>query len=188
MSKLHEILKDVIVEKAHINLDSVNHCLIIDEPINIKKTELQSIHFKLCKGKMIKYTFHFAFKLDHSEAQFLGKLFAPKLKFIRQAVDAVVICEYNDTKCIFLIELKSNTRSGVTHKFKSSKLFLNFLKDYLNVYHNNQELDDYEVVSIVFDRIVNKGKPQITSVHGVDFYHQGFNKQNGNEADIRNFL
>jgi len=184
MSSLYDILKDVINEKAHIPFDFENNCLVIDEKANTNENELQSVVFDFGR-KANQYTFHFAFELDNNEASFLGKLFRWNLDNIRKAVDAVVLCEKNNQKYIFLIELKSYNYNmlDLRNKFKSSILFVNYLNEYLKVYQG-LNFDDFKVVSIVFDRKVNK-EVQFNERYG--FYHQGFSNTNG-KTYIRKFI
>lgn len=188
MDRLTEVLAQIIAADARIHFDANHHCLLIEEPINTGKKELQSVELKLSSGINPAYKFYFAFKLDHEECKFLGKLFRNDVEDIRKAVDAVVLCDYKSQPYIFLIELKSNVRSGFTRKIKSSKAFLVYLKAVLKAYYN-LDLDDFnfKTKSIVFDRKVNKGRPKLEKLEGEEFYHQGFPQKNG-IADIRNFI
>ena len=191
MSKLYDILKEVIEKEVQIDFDENNHCLILKEEQSEGSKVLKSVCFKLQNDQHTKpknYTFHFAFKLDDGRYKFLGQLFNARLEDIRKAVDVVLFCEFMGKKYIFLVELKSNERKGFIYKFKSSKLFIKYLALYLSEYYKI-DISDFEFRSILFDRKVNTRKTVVVDYQNDEkFYHQGFNKPTNNEADIRNFI
>ena len=98
MSKLYEVLKDVIEDEVQIEFDEENHCLVLTEEQNKGSKVLKSVRFKLQydHSKPKNYIFHFAFKLDDERYKFLGQLFNRRLENIRKAVDAVVFCEFRN--------------------------------------------------------------------------------------------
>lgn len=190
MSKLYEVLKDVIEDEVQIEFDEENHCLVLTEEQNKGSKVLKSVRFKLQydHSKPKNYIFHFAFKLDDERYKFLGQLFNRRLENIRKAVDAVVFCEFRNKKYIFLIEMKSSERKGFIQKFKSSRLFIKYLEYYLLEYHKI-DISDFGFRSILFDRKVNTRKIVKTDFQNDEkFYHQGFSRPTNNEADIRNFI
>ena len=91
---------------------------------------------------------------------------------------------------IFLIEMKSQDTKGVTLKYRSTKIFLQFLASTLEKFYDNSVLDNFEVRSILFDRKpTSKGK-EVKPRKPDDeiFYHQGFGKITKNETWINKFI
>lgn len=194
MSNIYKVLKDFISVPAQIPFnDKKQYLTIIEEDPELTDKHLKSVNLVFGQNdtKNAKCIFHFAFKLDDKQYRFLGKLIKDDVKNIRKAVDAVVICEYNNRKRILLIELKSKVNDSLEKKIKSSKLVVNYIKDYLNVF-SGVTLDGFEYCSILFDRRpIKQGKRKdFKKKYAGDelFYHQGFGKSKNNTAFIENFI
>lgn len=182
MEGLSEKLSQLIHQEAHIFFDDKNKVVRIEEPQNTKSTQLRSVIIKGIQN------FYFALKLDHEKHKFLGSLIND-VTDIKKACDAIIFCQVNNQNYIFLVEMKSDDSEGVAEKIKSTEAFLAFLEVILQNHYKIQIIDNVKIRNILFDRKVNKGKPiGEISKKGVDFLHQGFDKQDNNEAWIRNFI
>lgn len=181
MEGLSEKLSQLIHQEAHILFDEKRKVIKIEEPQNKESNELRSVIITGIQN------FYFALKLDHEKHEFLGTLIN-NVTDIKKACDAIIFCEVNNQNYIFLVEMKSKNKEGVHEKIKSTEAFLAFLDVILKNHYKIQLIDNIIVKNILFDRKVNKGKPNKVSQKDVTFFHQGFDKQDNNEAKIRNFI
>lgn len=176
MHRFSPILEQFIHKDAHILANHVANTITISEPQNTGRKQLHSV--KITGFEKI----YFALKLDHNNHPFLGDLIPKGLW--RKSVDALIFGRVNERNYIFLIELKSRTADDVVEKIRSSKAFLSFLFTIFKEHYGIDIQENVRIRSVLFDRKVIKGKPQINDK---GYYQEGFAKTD-NETRIRNFI
>jgi len=132
---------------------------------------------------------YFAFKLDHRDYPFLGKLITGGIW--TRAVDAVIFGRVVDDDYIFLVELKSKAKpSESVGKFKSSRAFIAFLRTAFELHEDLPMPDNSNVISILFDAKPGSNKPSLLERDGEIFRHEGFktSKKAHHETLIHKFI
>jgi len=189
MKPLVPILEKYIHKEARIDPN--------DENKSKKKNKKKSIKIKESDefANLKSVTIHgfteiyFAFKLDHRDYPFLGKLIADGIW--KRAVDAVVLGRVDSDDYIFLVELKSRDRAPKSaEKFKSSRAFIAFLRTIFDLHHDLPVPDNSNVISILFDGRPGKNKKSSVERKGETFRHQGFliSKKAHHETFIDKFI
>jgi len=182
MEELSEKLSQLIHQDAHILFDEKNKIVKIEEPQNTDSRQLRSVIIKGIQN------FYFALKLDHEKHKFLGSLIND-VTDIKKACDAIIFCKVNNQNYVFLVEMKSDDSEGIIEKIRSTEAFLAFINTILRNHYKIQLIGNVHIKKILFDRKVNKGKSiNVVSKRDINFFHQGFDKQDNNEAWIRNFI
>lgn len=132
---------------------------------------------------------YFAFKLDHRDYPFLGKLISNGIW--KRAVDAVIFGRVGGDDYIFLVELKSKARlKESVGKFKSSRAFIAFLRTVFELHDNLPMPDNSNVISILFDAKPGSNKPSLLERDDEIFRHEGFktSKKAHHETFIAKFI
>ncbi len=179
MKTIGEVLKMLMHQETHLVFDEQRKVITLLESENLKASNLRSVTIKGIEE------FYFALKLDREKHKFLGTLFN-EVSNIRKACDAVIFCRIKDKKYIFLVELKSEDADHIPEKIKSTKAFLDYLNSIVSKYYQI-DLHEFTRISILFDRKVNKGKPNLVEKRAEKYYHHGFNKPD-DEVRILQFI
>jgi len=178
---LVEALEEIIIDDVWLYFDNIAKTLTIVEDDNVGVKGLKSVTIRGISE------FYFGCKLDAGQFPFLNKLIRDGQ--LKKAVDAVLFCKVRRKNYIFLIEMESNDNKGVTLKFKSSRIFIDYLKSVFEHYYEDVSIEDFEIRSILFNKKVNKGKPvKVETPHDETFYHQGFANVSDNETRIEQFI
>ena len=64
---------------------------------------------------------------------------------LRSKNDAILICQIEQQVYIFLIELKSKNKDKYLHQIRSSKIFVNFIIDRLNLLDNASQISKEDI-------------------------------------------
>ena len=112
------------------------HAVIGKNPLlRIEETNADSkcryVKFKGIKGQ------YFVFKLDHPNLKRISNYLNPHNADINKGCDAIIYAKVNQRKYILLIELKSESQSGIAKAKKqliNSEFFVNYLNELINCY------------------------------------------------------
>lgn len=169
MNRIVQELTEILNRKALINKSP---------PLRITESNPNSkchyIEFKGIKGKYV------VFKLDDPQVGRVSDYLNPDNTDINKFCDAIIYVSVNKRKYIFLIELKSESSSGIAKAKKqllNSELFVNYLNAIIE-HHGKISTDDIEKRYFIFSTrplakkaTDNKKKIKPRCVDGKKIYH-----------------
>lgn len=169
---MYDILKEIIYDKAQLkHYDSSENSFYIKENGQAECKKITLLKFE-------SESTTFGFELDCKDVKYKGiHKISPYLangKGFDKGNDGIIFTTIKEQKYVFICELKDGAK-GFISQFKSSKVFVEYVKSILKVYYG-KSTDNMIMKYIVFSKKGNlfktsNGKFVKSKQDGVDFYH-----------------
>lgn len=169
---MYNILKEIIYDKAQLkNYNSKENSFYIKETAQVECKRIDLLHFESEDST-------FGFELDSKKIRCKGihkiSPYFENGKGFDKGNDGIILTTIKNQQYIFICELKDGAQ-GFISQFKSSWVFIDYLKSILKVYYDI-EMNNSNIKFIVFSKKGSlntnvKGKFNLTKQNGIDFYH-----------------
>ncbi|MFK5976377.1 MAG: hypothetical protein QM493_07710 [Sulfurovum sp.] len=169
---MYNILKDIIYDKAQLkNYNSEENSFYIKENSQAECNRIDLLKFESEDNT-------FGFELDCKMIKYKGihkiSPYFENGKGFDKGNDAIILTSIANQQYIFICELKDGAK-GFISQFKSSRVFIDYLKSILKVYYDIK-MNTLNIKFIVFSKKGSlntnvKGKFYVSKQDGIEFYH-----------------